>query len=124
MCVCTCVCACMCVYVCLEAMLLFKYKISHRKHSIANDTRVVVINARGFGPLLIIIMKIDILALLCPPLVAPENGDVSVPSREVGSTATYTCNTGFFLSGLRRRSCQTDGSWFGDVPSCIPGRVI
>lgn len=61
-------------------------------------------------------------AFLCPPLDDPTNGNVDVPSREVGSTATYSCNPGYELSGLETRSCQGDGDWFGFAPQCVPGK--
>lgn len=60
-------------------------------------------------------------AILCPPLQDPANGNVDVPSREVGATATYTCNVRYELSGLTTRTCQSDGSWFGIAPTCVPG---
>lgn len=61
-------------------------------------------------------------AILCPVLIAPINGDVDVPSREVDSTATYSCDDGFILSGLQTRACQSNGRWFGIPPICTPGK--
>ncbi len=50
----------------------------------------------------------------CPTLPPPLNGGVSAS----GGTATYTCNTGYTLSGLSTRTCQTNGAWSGTAPTC------
>ena len=59
----------------------------------------------------------------CPPLTDPSNGvincslgDDGVPSYE--DTCSYTCNTGYKLTGSDTRSCQSDGSWSGSPGSC------
>ena len=33
--------------------------------------------------------------------------------------ATYSCTSGYMLSGNRTRQCQPDGSWSGEMPQCI-----
>ncbi len=35
-----------------------------------------------------------------------------------GGTATYTCNTGYTLSGSSTRTCQTNEQWSGAEPTC------
>jgi len=35
-------------------------------------------------------------------------------------TCSFTCNTGFELTGSDTRTCQSDGSWNGVVTSCPP----
>ncbi len=50
----------------------------------------------------------------CPTLPPPLNGGVS----SSGGTATYTCNTGYTLSGSSTRTCQTNGAWSGSAPTC------
>ena len=56
--------------------------------------------------------------VVCPPLSDPVNGAVSVPDASFGGVATYTCNTGYDLTGAVIRSCQIDGSWSGTPPIC------
>ena len=34
-------------------------------------------------------------------------------------TATYNCNSGFFLVGVETRTCEADGLWTGVPPQCI-----
>ena len=36
------------------------------------------------------------------------------------STAVYICNDGYNLVGNEARVCQSDGSWSGSTPQCIP----
>ncbi len=50
----------------------------------------------------------------CPTLLSPLNGRVSAS----GGTATYTCFTGYTLSGSTTRTCQTNGAWSGTAPTC------
>ncbi len=44
---------------------------------------------------------------------APFNGEVSFD----GSTATYTCHTGYTLVGSVSRTCDS-GNWSSTVPTC------
>ena len=41
------------------------------------------------------------------------NGEVNV----TGSTATFSCNSGYELNGVQSLSCQ-NGTWNGQVPTC------
>jgi len=66
------------------------------------------------------------LAVVCPSLTAPNNGamtcsleDDGVPSYE--DTCSFTCNTGYELSGSDTRTCQSDGSWNGTDTMCSRG---
>ena len=34
-------------------------------------------------------------------------------------TCSFTCNTGYELTGSTERTCQSDGSWSGSSVSCI-----
>ena len=34
-------------------------------------------------------------------------------------TCSFTCNTGYELTGSSERTCQSDGSWSGSPVSCI-----
>ena len=53
----------------------------------------------------------------CPDLTDPDNGNVNFNTQE-GSTATYTCNTGYQLHGASSRTCQSDGTWSDSSPTC------
>ena len=54
----------------------------------------------------------------CPDLTAPTNGVVSFSATTPGSSATYTCNTGYQLVGTSSRTCQSDGTWSDSDPTC------
>ena len=59
----------------------------------------------------------------CTALNDPNNGmitcslgDDGVPSYE--DPCSFTCNTGYELTGSPQRTCQYDGSWSGSLVSC------
>ncbi len=59
-------------------------------------------------------------AVDCGALTAPPNGGVTTPNGTLfGATATYTCSTGFGLSGTATRTCQAAASWSGAAPTCV-----
>ena len=62
----------------------------------------------------------------CPSLTDPNNGiitcslgDDGVPSYE--DTCSFTCNTGYELTGSDTRTCQSDGSWSDSDDVCRRG---
>ena len=62
----------------------------------------------------------------CSLLTDPSNGvincslgDDRVPSYE--DTCSYTCNTGYKLTGSDTRTCQSDASWSGSDGVCNRG---
>ena len=46
-------------------------------------------------------------------------GDDEAPSYE--DTCSFTCDTGYELTGSDTRICQNDGSWNGSDTECIQG---
>ena len=63
---------------------------------------------------------------VCPSLNDPSNGMIScslgvdgVPS--TGDTCTFTCDTGYVLTGSSTRTCQSDGAWSGSDTMCTRG---
>ena len=54
----------------------------------------------------------------CPQLIDPAEGDVAMSGNNPGSSATYTCRTGYALTGDDIRFCQNDGTWSGNDPFC------
>ena len=38
-----------------------------------------------------------------------------------GDTCSFTCNTGYDLTGSDTRTCQSDGSWSGNDVVCRKG---
>ncbi|XP_065896410.1 P-selectin-like [Dysidea avara] len=60
----------------------------------------------------------------CENLSTPSNGEITSCStgREgmgyEGDTCSFTCNTGYELTGSDTRTCQSDGSWSGSDDVC------
>jgi len=55
----------------------------------------------------------------CSVLEPPESGRVSLTGTRVGDSATYSCLPGFELQGVERRTCQSNGEWAYEAPSCV-----
>ena len=65
----------------------------------------------------------------CPSLADPNNGvitcslgDDGIPSYE--DTCSFTCNTGYELTGSDTRTCQSDGNWSGSETMCSRGNDV
>jgi len=63
-------------------------------------------------------MYIFFLEAPCPVLTNPYQGNVTVTTYGAVTTATYTCDANFTMSGDTVRTCQSTGSWSGVEPSC------
>ena len=53
----------------------------------------------------------------CTPL-----GDDGV--YDTGDTCTVRCNTGYRLTGIDTRTCQSNGSWSGNDDLCSRGEYV
>ena len=66
-----------------------------------------------------------IVDIQCDDISSPANGEMmSCSSGRVGvgyegDTCSFTCNTGYELTGSDTRTCQSNGSWSGSPVSCI-----
>ena len=56
--------------------------------------------------------------VLCEVLQNLTNGQVSMTGQSIGSTATYTCDSGYELIGDDTMTCE-NGVWSGQEPMCI-----
>ena len=81
--------------------------VEHSQHALVSFK--ILYSSHGFIPK---------NAGVCNYLSSPRYGRVFVPTRNVGGSATYTCNSGFRLVGLSTRTCLSDGSWSGSQPIC------
>lgn len=54
----------------------------------------------------------------CEELRSPAVGTVTLTGRLFGDKATYSCELGYHVVGLRERTCQADGNWSGQAPVC------
>lgn len=58
-------------------------------------------------------------AVMCDELPDVDNGQIQLDSPDVGNVANYSCDQGYVLLGVQRRTCTEDGSWSDIEPSCI-----
>ena len=60
----------------------------------------------------------------CDNLSTPANGKIISCSSGTtgvgyeGDTCSFTCNTGYELTGSDNRTCQSNGSWSGNEATC------
>ena len=55
----------------------------------------------------------------CYSLSPPANGEVFFTTTFSGSTAEYSCNEGFNISGIHTRTCLVNGEWSDETPTCV-----
>ena len=78
-----------------------------------------------FSKIIFIKLLIDVR---CDDLLSPANGEIvscSSDSEGVGyegDTCSFTCNTGYELTGSDTRTCQSDGGWSGNDDLCRRGK--
>ena len=60
----------------------------------------------------------------CHSVLSP-NGTIncSLGDDGVPSSCSFTCNTGYELTGSYTRTCQSDGSWSGSDTMCTRGNL-
>ena len=83
-----------------------------------------------YNRLLILLTKICFLVeILCDNLTTPSNGEIISCSSGIpgvgyeGDTCSFTCNTGYELTGSDTRTCQSNGSWSGSDDVCNRSKV-
>eukprot|EP00731_Ephydatia_muelleri_P030223 Em0021g746a len=91
------------------------YTCNNRSLLIGNAARACQVNGlwSGFSPVCQVIT--------CPrdATTSPLNGQVILSGNNLGDTATYSCATGFVLSGGNSiRTCAVTGVWSGVQPTC------
>ena len=56
----------------------------------------------------------------CGALPNPTNGQVDTSSGTTSNRlATYSCYTGYAITGESRRVCRADGRWNSTAPTCV-----
>ena len=67
-----------------------------------------------------------VLLVSCPSLDNPSNGTVSCSLGDDGvpSTCSFTCDTGYELTGSDTRTCHSDGSWNGSIAMCRRSELL
>ena len=59
-----------------------------------------------------------IFAGVCPTLIAPHNGSVSVSHYFANGIATFACNAKYGMIGEERIVCNSNGNWSDQPPIC------
>ena len=67
-----------------------------------------------------------VFAVNCSSLTNPNNGVINCSLGDDGvssyeDTCSFTCNTGYELTGSDTRTCQSNGSWNGRNVTCGRG---
>ena len=62
--------------------------------------------------------------LVCPPLNNPYNGKLNCSFGKIAhyeDICSFSCNTGYEITGNVKRTCQNDGNWSGNEVMCKEG---
>jgi hypothetical protein len=62
--------------------------------------------------------KKKVKSVRCDQPESPSNGSVKVSNKNIGGTASYSCNNGFSVEGARQRKCNSKGWWTPATPHC------
>ena len=74
-------------------------------------------------------MYMYVRAVQCTELTDPTNGMITCslinsPSFSYEDNCSFTCNTGYELTGSDTRTCQSNGSWSGSGTVCSRGNHV
>ena len=64
------------------------------------------------------------LFIACPCPSSLINGSINCNGSHfagAGGRVTYSCNSGYLISGSSYRTCQANGIWTGTDPTCVKG---
>ena len=61
---------------------------------------------------------------MCPTLTNPGSGSVTVTTDSQTSTATFSCVSGYYVSGQLTITCQTNGNWDSEPPACSKLQIM
>ena len=50
-------------------------------------------------------------------------GAVTPSTGVTGTTSTYSCNSGFYLTGATQTTCQTSSTWSAAAPTCTAASI-
>ena len=71
----------------------------------------------------------NIALVPCPSLTDPNDGVITCSLGEdrvtsYEDTCTFTCNTGYVLTGSKNRNCLSNGNWSGREVNCNRGMYL
>ena len=58
------------------------------------------------------------IVINCPVLHCPMHGSMSTNDSVCNTTVHFGCDDGYFLVGHSNLTCQPNGEWDGNPPSC------
>ena len=79
---------------------------------------------KGINYIAILLLLFQLLEILCNNPTNARTVSCSSFNATIGyerDTCSFTCNTGYELTGSDTRTCQSDGSWSGSDDVCRRG---
>ena len=67
-------------------------------------------------------IRCDNLSTPSEAIISSSSGGVGVGYE--GDNCSFSCNTGYELTGNNTRTCQSDGTWSGSDIMCVRGTYI
>ncbi|XP_076145380.1 sushi, von Willebrand factor type A, EGF and pentraxin domain-containing protein 1 isoform X2 [Alosa pseudoharengus] len=65
-------------------------------------------------------LRVGCVPVRCSKPESIERGSFSGTDYSFGAMVAYTCETGYFIRGEKRRTCSANGEWGGVLPTCQP----
>ena len=100
---------------------------THKLHIVSVYAMVYSICIIAMHACMYIEHKHVVIDIPCEDLATPANGEImSCSSGTIGvgyegDTCSFTCNTGYELTGSDTRTCQSNGSWSATETMCREG---
>ncbi|MBN3306145.1 SVEP1 protein, partial [Amia calva] len=65
-------------------------------------------------------LDIQCIPVRCSKPSSVERGYISGTNYNFGAVVAYSCDKGFYIKGEKKRTCEGNGEWSGNLPSCQP----
>lgn len=65
-------------------------------------------------------LTIQCIPVRCGDPPAIKNGYASGSNYSFGAIVAYSCHTGYYIKGQKKRTCEATGTWSGTLPTCHP----
>ena len=99
-------------------LLLFRIRVHVPHYGSAFDTGATP------GTIVVLLFTYVYYFSECPQLNIPHFGSANDTTVKTGTVVKLSCSLGYTLFGTDLLTCQRNGSWNNELPSCYKGKII